>query len=124
MYAHAFDLRRYVLVSCGAGALAVMSQLGAWHAEDSQLEQALPLLERVYTAERERDARSLATAAAAEALASVLREQGRFDEARKLLEESLSICAVRLPYSRICLPSEKNLCGSALDAMSSNQLGF
>jgi tetratricopeptide (TPR) repeat protein len=78
----------------------LMSQLGLFHAEDKQLEQARPLLQQVYDAERERDALSLATAAAAEALASVLRDQRDFDQARMLLEEALSICAVRVhPFS-------------------------
>ncbi len=80
----------------------VMSQLGSFHAEDKQLEQALPLVQRVYDAEHKRDAGSLATAAAAEALAMVLRDQRRFDEARRLLEEALSVNAVRIPLLPSC----------------------
>lgn len=60
----------------------------------STTESAHPL-NRCYEIERERDAQSLTTAGAAEALAGVLQDLQRFDEARALLEESLSIQTVR-----------------------------
>ena len=55
-------------------------------------------LHRCYDIERERDPQSLTAAGAAEALAGVLQDLERFDEARALLEESLSIQMVRTLY--------------------------
>lgn len=73
----------------------LLGQQAAFHREDGRLDSARPLLQRCYEIEKEQDAQSLTTAGAAEALASILQDLGEYDEARRLLEECLSIQMVR-----------------------------
>jgi hypothetical protein len=72
----------------------LLGQQAAFHKGDGHPEKARPLLQRCYEIERAQDPQSLTAAGAAEALAGVLQDMGEFDEARQLLEESLSIQTV------------------------------
>ena len=78
-------------------------------------EAALQLLRRQYQAERDDNPRSVATAAAITDLASVLQEQGAYDDARALLEEKLSIlsvCTTASPFRHVASPMD--VCSSFL----------
>ncbi|BDA41473.1 probable Nephrocystin-3 [Coccomyxa sp. Obi] len=88
------------------GALMLLGQQAAFHKEDGHPDKARPLLQRCYEIERERDPQSLTAAGAAEALASVLQDLERFDEARALLEESLSIQTAK---RRNVIPADQTL---------------
>ncbi len=72
----------------------LLGQQAAFHKGDGHVDRARPLLQRCYDIERGVDPQSLTTAGAAEALAGVLQNLGEYDEARRLLEESLSIQTV------------------------------
>ena len=92
-----------------------MLPLAQLHKRRGRPDQALALCVRLHEGEAGADPGSAATAAAAGMLAMELQERGKYDEARGLLEQMLSILAVRccaavrwscccVPWSHGCLP--------------------